>query len=281
VGESLSTDDATTRLGLDVPMEVTDDQVRSLHESGWTRLPALLTQEAIDALRKELQGLAFQTGPAQDHANYLPGRQPAAASQHGPAWKNQFVRTIGSSPRLGGVAVKLMNVPEVLFVHDITFFKAPGANPEFGSGPTVFHQDLPFLPFDRTGGITIWIALVDMTEDMGALQYVDRSHMEGPLGRSLDLDIRETYPYLYDRPVAGGGSLRAGDAQAHWDLTLHGAPANISNRTREAYAVRYVRTDTIYTGTGHAHFDHYHPAVGKRLAESEHFIRIGSSGATI
>lgn len=272
--ESTTSTDLAASLGLDRPYPVTSEHIRSLYEDGWTRLPGLLSPDAVDWLREQLQGAAFQSGPAATDANYLPGRQPAARSQHGPAWVIPDVSVVGSSPRLGDVAVRLMGVPEALFVHDITFFKAPGGT-GFGQGPTMYHQDLPFLPYDRKGSITIWIALVDMTEEMGPLQYVEGSHREGPLGRGLNHDMREEYPHLYNSPVVGGGVLKAGDAQAHWDLTLHGTKANSSDRIREAYAVRYTRTDTIYIGTGHAHFDEYHPEVGHLFAECDAFPRVG------
>ena len=95
-----------------------------------------------------------------------------------------------------------------------------------GSPGTGYHQDYSYQPFDRKGSMTFWIALVDMTPEMGPLRYLRGSHREGPLGLSGRQDIRDTYPQLREAEVVGGQALKAGDAQAHWELTVHGAAPN-------------------------------------------------------
>jgi hypothetical protein len=80
------------------------------------------------------------------------------------------------------------------------------------------------------------------------------------------------------REVVAGQSLQAGDAQAHWDLTVHGAGPNASERVREAYVVRYSPSDTLYTGLGHPHYDNFSLEIGQPLSNCDAFPRVGVSG---
>jgi ectoine hydroxylase-related dioxygenase (phytanoyl-CoA dioxygenase family) len=131
---------------------------------------------------------------------------------------------------------------------------------------------------DRWGEVTLWIALVDLTEDMGPLYYVKRSHKDGPLGLHHGKDIRDQHPHLFDYEIVGGKAMAAGDAQAHWDLTVHGAAPNTTARAREAYAIRYMRSDTCYNGIGYAFYDGFDLKPGTRFADSGKFPVVGVDG---
>jgi hypothetical protein len=275
--------------GLDTEYPLTAEQIESLHEMSWTRLPGLLSREVCDALRGEIAlqpvrpldalGKSYRklSGEDKDQAT-RPFLDHETDSKHNynheaMAWRNDLFRDVCTSRRLGGTAVRLMRRQEALLVQDISFYKPGG-----GGTPTNFHQDLPSWPFDRRGNITIWIALVDVDANMGPLRYLEGSHREGPLGLAGKLDIGETYPDVMRRKVVAGKSLRAGDAQVHWDLTVHGAGPNESERVREAYVVRYSPVETIYTGLGHPHYDNFNLEIGQPLSNSEAFPRLDANG---
>jgi len=117
-----------------------------------------------------------------------------------------------------------------------------------------------------------------MTEEMGPLRYLRGSHREGPLGLIESRDIRDVYPRLRDSEVVGGQALKAGDAQAHWELTVHGAAPNRGPDRRDAVAFRCMRSDTIYTGLTHPHWNKFKLRPGTRFADSGQFPRIGPGG---
>jgi ectoine hydroxylase-related dioxygenase (phytanoyl-CoA dioxygenase family) len=275
--------------GLDTEYPLTEEQIASLHENSWTRLPGLLSREVCDALRAEIvnqpirpldalgksyrkmsaEGKEQTTKPFLDHETDSKHNYNHEAM----AWRNQLFRDVCTSRRLAGTVVRLMRRQEALLVQDISFYKPGG-----GGSPTAFHQDLPSWPFDRKGNITIWIALVDVDADMGPLKYLEGSHTEGPLGLAGKVDLAKTYPEVMRRKVVAGEALRAGDASAHWDLTVHGAGPNASERVREAYVVRYSPTETIYTGLGHPHYDNFNLEIGQPLSSSDAFPRVGVNG---
>lgn len=67
--------------------------------------------------------------------------------------------------------------------------------------------------------------------------------------------------------------MKAGDAQVHWDLTVHGAAADISEPAREVFTMRCIRADTLYTGSPHPHFASFGMAPGSRFDEVPDFYR--------
>ena len=240
------------------------EQVRSLREDGWARLPNLISRELAGEL------LAALTGE-QTRASYSSSSNPNL-SHEGMAWRHELFRKVATSTRLCSAAVTLMEQPTALLGQDVTFVKAGG------NGPTRLHQDYPYMPFDRWGEVSVWIALVDIDATMGPLHYLKGSHREGPLGRNAGKDIQKRYPRLTELDLVGGQSLAAGDAQVHWDLTVHGSVANDTDRPRAAYVCRYMPADMIYTGVEYGHFDEFDLVPGKPFSDCEEFPLVGAQG---
>jgi ectoine hydroxylase-related dioxygenase (phytanoyl-CoA dioxygenase family) len=264
-------------LGLDTEYPLAEEQVTSLHEDGWARLPELLSKDAVEAIRSQL---------ATEHVRSDVGRIGSGSvgrlaegvtnsniSHQGMAWRNPFFWEVATSRRVAGAAVRLMREPTALLSQDITFIK-----PREGA-PTNPHQDYSYKPFDRWGEVALWIALVDISEDMGPLYYFKGSHREGPLGLHHGGDIRDQYPdRRFDHEIVAGKAMAAGDAQAHWDLTIHGAAPNSSNRAREAYVPRYMRANTCYTGQSYVFYDKFELKMASRFADSGQFPLVGPDG---
>jgi ectoine hydroxylase-related dioxygenase (phytanoyl-CoA dioxygenase family) len=259
---------------LRTPYPVTDKQVEHFHDRGWVRLPRLLGPDTVARILRELDTGAELVKPtstekwmtASDYSKVL-------RSHDGMAWKQPFFHDLGTSPRLTSAALRLMRVEVGQFIHDMSFIK-PGTE----GLPTPFHQDFPHWPFDRTGAITIWVALTDLAAETGTLQFLGGSHREPPLGRfsrSVGDDMRNAYPHLADRyPVEAGEALAAGDATVHMDLTIHGSGPNTTDLTRAAYTARYMPTDVLYTGSPHRHFDSFGLTPGAPFTDSELVPRI-------
>jgi len=276
--------DADTSAPVDDPTLATEypltpEQVRCMHEHGWAFLPGLISNEIAEQVRAHLLEQPLRPGEQiikalMRNPNEKTGVVGTNTSHDGSVWRDPFFFDFATSRRVAGTAVRLMKQPDALVAQDVSFTKAPGG------GPTQPHQDYSYWPFDRRGELSIWIALVDISEDMGPLYYLEDSHREGPLGMHGGGDIRPTYPHLWESTIVGGKALAVGDAQAHWDLTVHGARANTSDRHREAYSVRYIRSDTIYSGIGYPHYDSFEMKPGTRFADHGGFPRVDRHGLT-
>lgn len=255
-----------TGRGLDVPYDITEEQVSCLHQDGWARLPGLLDDDAVRNVREIYASMATSPIVVGPDAKVVEAKN--LLIHEGVSWENPEMLRIVTSRRLSTAITSLMRQPDALLAHDISIFKGPG------SGGTGFHQDYSHQPLDRKGCLSFWIALEDLAPEMGPLWYLRGSHKEGPLGFIEPGEIRDRYPHLWDSEVVGGKAMKAGDAQAHWDLTVHGSGPNEGPGWRNAIAVRYMRSDTIYTGMSHPHFDKFDVKPGTRFADSGFFPRV-------
>jgi ectoine hydroxylase-related dioxygenase (phytanoyl-CoA dioxygenase family) len=146
-------------------------------------------------------------------------------------------REIVFNPRFAGAAAELLGVPAVRLYHDQALFKPSAA------GRTPWHQDRYYWPLDTDATVTMWLALVDVEEEMGLMRFASGSHRAGGLGDlaiSDDTDRRLDALIAEQRwPVWSAPPMRAGDATFHAGGTLHSAGANRSDRVREVLTVIY------------------------------------------
>jgi ectoine hydroxylase-related dioxygenase (phytanoyl-CoA dioxygenase family) len=264
---------------LDREYRISEETVVQFRRDGWAPLPGLLSAELAAEILRRLTGERVAAATQTKNGTAAGDYQRVLRMHDGMAPNADWFRALVLSPRLTSPALRLIGQDDGLFLRDMLLIKT-GA----GGEPTPFHQDFPHWPFDRTGAFTIWIALTDVSEDMGSLRFLPGSAREGPLGRysrSAGDDMCEAKPYLREKyPPVGGTAMRAGDATVHGDLTVHGSGGNTSGRERAAYTVRYMPTDVLYTGAPQRHFDQFGLSAGDRIADSPLIPHIGRNART-
>lgn len=271
--------DTDTDFSLEQRYPISRESIAQFQRDGWASLPGLISPDlAASILRRLVESDGVVVPTATEKWMTDDDYKRVLRMHDGMAWKDDWFKELALSPRLSSLALDLIGQDEGLFIHDMSFIKT-GADGE----PTPFHQDYPHWPFDRSGAFTIWIALVDMSEDMGTLQFLPGSPREGPLGRyshKAGDDMCKANPYLKEKyPPVGGKALRAGDATVHVDMMVHGAGGNATGRERAAYTVRYMPKDVLYTGAPHRHFDKFGLTAGGRFADSPMVPHIARSRA--
>lgn len=153
-------------------------------------------------------------------------------------WRHRDdARAFVFAQRFARVAAELMGVDRVRLYHDQALFK------EAGGGFTPWHQDQFYWPLDTPNTITMWMPLVDCSEEMGPMRFASGSHRLGSLG---DFPIGDESQREFDRRIAehglavtSHGPFVAGDATFHAGWTLHSAPPNTTAVTREVMTVIY------------------------------------------
>jgi ectoine hydroxylase-related dioxygenase (phytanoyl-CoA dioxygenase family) len=94
----------------------------------------------------------------------------------------------------------------------------------------------------------MWMPLVDVSEEMGSMSFASGSHQNGYISKLGISD--ESHQTLGDYIEAKKfekvthGAMAAGDATFHYGWTLHSAPGNPTNRTREVMTIIYMADGT-------------------------------------
>jgi hypothetical protein len=139
--------------------------------------------------------------------------------------------------RFAKVASELLGVENVRLYHDQALFK------EAGGGFTPWHQDQYYWPLDTDKTITMWMPLIDISEEMGMLTFASGSHKDGFVENIPISDESEAIleKYVKDKgyKISRPHTMKAGDATWHYGWTLHSAPGNSSDATREVMTIIY------------------------------------------
>ena len=241
---------ATVLPALDDEIRVPDTSVDAFQRDGHVLMPALASQAEITAYRPVIEEAALdnskETRPLEERDTY--GR---AFLQIENLWVvDEGVRRFVLSRRFASVAAQLLGVSGVRLYHDQALFK------EGGGGRTPWHQDQYYWPLDTDNTVTMWMPLVDVTEEMGgSMTFVSGSHRLGYLG---EYEISDESDAAFDDMLAKSGlpkhthgAVQAGDATFHRGWTLHAAGANPTPHLRSVMTVIYFADGARLTTPDH------------------------------
>jgi len=217
---------------------LSEDKIRQFRGDGHVCLPSVLSPREAASYRAALRAAAEASGN-----NPLPLEERDLYGKAFLKYMNLWTTDAGArefvlAKRFARVAAELMGVDGVRIYHDQALFKEPGG------GPTPWHQDQYYWPVDTDNTVTMWMPLVDVRAEMGALRFASGSHRNGYLGT---LPISEESERVFQQYVEEKGfrislqdAMKAGDATFHYGWTLHAAPGNASGAMREVMTVIYV-----------------------------------------
>lgn len=224
----------------------TEAEVSFFRSNGWVHLPALLdptTTERIRGRADEVLRLNRRAGEFGDIAerNFRPFP--------GEDRRSDFSTHVVQSAVMGINCARFLGVPRVRLLADGYLLKMPEQGGVHDG--TLYHQDFPGNPVDRSSFLTVWIALHGMEASQGAMRFYNRSHRLGVFGQVFadGIDLRERCPDLREADLSPPLNLLAGDATVHHSLTVHGAPPNRSDSPRWAYNILYMDSDARYTAS--------------------------------
>ncbi|WP_081628156.1 phytanoyl-CoA dioxygenase family protein [Sphingobium indicum] len=233
---------------------VTQEEVEFFFENGWVKLPGLINRSAAAELLRRAKRIFGEDGraglePISDKAVLKVKTQGWFRTAVPISEKDEAFRELASSEDLGRNAARLFGRDSSirLTLNNLTC-KLP-ADTERGKG-TDFHQDTTQHMAFEANTMNIWIALDEVTPDMGAMQFYSGSHKLGNLGDLLNPATLESWePRLaHSCTKTDPISLQPGDATVHTNLMIHGTGPNLTNRPRWSYIGMYLPADTRYTG---------------------------------
>ena len=230
---------------LDAEYPLPPEQIAAFQRQGHTLLRGVCSPTEAAEYRKVISDAAYryntETRPMEERDTYA-----KAFLQIMNLWtRDESVRRYVLARRFARIAADLMGVDAVRLYHDQALYK------EGGGGHTPWHQDHYYWPLKVEGikAVTMWMPLVDVPIEMGALTFASGSHTQGFLGH---LEISDKSHDEFDRLVTANGypvitdAMHAGDATFHASWLLHSAPGNSSSTTREVMTVIYF-ADGIHT----------------------------------
>jgi ectoine hydroxylase-related dioxygenase (phytanoyl-CoA dioxygenase family) len=254
--------------------QVTDGEIAAYREQGWVSLPGLLGGELAGSLLshlKQVTGLDYDELP-RDHpdAEAVARRireEGLAKIFYMSRLHDDTVWDIVTSRALGEAAARLTGIRPLRLFTDGVICKLPAwteqadLNANIMSGETPWHQDFCPVPWDRAGGIQFWLALSEITPEMGSMQHLTGSHREPPLGCVHYTDnqsLKASYPELWEKyELSPAHHFQPGDVLAHNSLTVHYAQSNKTDRLRWVYTSYRIPADTLYNGIPNPRFSEF------------------------
>ncbi len=230
----MSLNDASSPdLGGEFPLDA--NQVSLFQRDGHILLRGVATPEEVAKFRPLILAARDHHGPEptplEERDTY--GRAFLKGMNLWPV--DEGVRRFVLSRRFAQIAANLLGVKGVRIYHDQALLK------EAGGGITPWHQDQHYWPLDTSNTVTMWMPLVDVTPEMGTLRFATGSHRElylGDLPISNESEARfEAFIHARGFAITQCPAMKAGDATFHYGWTLHGAPGNSVNRTREVMTI--------------------------------------------
>ena len=225
------------------PYAITDAQVDFYRENGYVRLEDVLTMEEVEAVRAALDRAMERR---QSFSRDLAGGGDKILQMLNLWEHDEVLKAYATNPRLAGIAKRLTGSATVSLFHDQALVKKPGP-----SAASPWHQDQPYWPSKEAGMLSCWMALDDVTEDRGAMQFVPGSHKWGEFapiefsgeGAQLEELIPETERENW-KPVVE--ELKAGSCTWHHGLTAHFTRPNTTPHTRRALVTIYIPEGVTY-----------------------------------
>jgi ectoine hydroxylase-related dioxygenase (phytanoyl-CoA dioxygenase family) len=178
---------------------------------------------------------------------------------------DHLFRRVAMDPMLGKVVAKLTGWKcGARLAQDQIWAKPPKA------APLAFHRDSPYFMFRPADVVTVWLALDDMTEELGPLKYVKGSHLwgEGRIGtasqffesdggidllhsaaeRSNNNGIITPQDWMDDLEIVSMAGLSAGCVSIHNGRTWHGSGPNQSRtRPRRGLGLHFIPANARFT----------------------------------
>jgi phytanoyl-CoA hydroxylase len=241
----------------DSAIQLTDEQLARFRADGFLVIENLLSADLAARVADRIDPLfhgQFETGIYPDEWHWRPGMSlPDITREICNGWKSDLtLASVALSSEIGRLTATLAGWNGARIGQDSVWMKPPGAK------EVAFHQDGTYISVYVTPAetLTCWIALDDVTADIGTIEYARGSHRWGAqtqLGEfhAPDADYRAA---MYQAAQAAGVEpeivpieISAGSCVIHDGNTWHGSGKNRrSDRPRLSLAIHTLSADAQF-----------------------------------
>lgn len=219
----------------------TQDEICEFDEKGYIFVGQLITQETVEELRNAIERVyqgQYNTGQKPDAIAWRPDHPDALAVRKiDNSWKaDAFINAFLRNPQIGFLAAQLLRTDIVQVWHDQILHKPPN-----GGKVVTWHQDWNYWQLVTPSNmVTCWIALDDVAENSGPMEFLEGTHKMGLFERPPVISGENAMePKMPDgqRVRKVQVTIPAGHATFHHCLTLHGSGRNFSAHPRRAFVI--------------------------------------------
>jgi len=245
-------------------MKLTRDQSDFFVEYGYLKYGKILSDEAIEVLRREYDAEFARAEAENSYRNLaINDTVDAEAKKNAPTRMLQIInmcdrniefrKMIYNSDILD--VVQDLIGPNMMLFHDQALFK-----PAHTGGAVFWHQDNAYWKCTPPNLVSCWLTLDDVDIHNGAMQVIPGSHLRPVWHDSSDstdalLDIGSKV----DTSKAVAIDLPAGGCMFHHCQTLHYTQPNATDRQRRAFIVHVMPPGTVGADGNVIHVGFSHP----------------------
>lgn len=159
-------------------------------------------------------------------------------------WVDELART----PAILDAVEDLLG-PDILLYTSRFFIKEPHSE-----GIAAWHQDSTYFGLRPHDHVTAWVALCNVTEETGPVEFAVGSHIRGQLQQKSGLiknsvnTAGQIIVEWFDRTQVDRAILKPGQFSFHHTCTVHQSQPNRSDERRIGLALSYIPTRTRYIG---------------------------------
>jgi ectoine hydroxylase-related dioxygenase (phytanoyl-CoA dioxygenase family) len=250
----------TTQPFADNEYPLSDEQVRFFEEYGYIRLLNVLNSDELSDLSKAMDRILAQRelmhiDPDSEYSRLF--------YQMVNMWQaDEGIRAFVYNRKVAEIARRLAQTDRIRLWHDHALVKMPEDSRE-----TPWHQDLPYWPMVEEGALSCWMAVDDVDERNGCMQFIPGSHKLGRLEPISLVDPQDIFTLPGADAVSMSSAemmdLPAGSCTFHDGRTFHYATANRTDKPRRAMVTIYMKDGTRYSGNEHCVTDGQGMEAGK------------------
>jgi ectoine hydroxylase-related dioxygenase (phytanoyl-CoA dioxygenase family) len=244
-------EDMSTHLG-----DILPEHVETFWRDGFVQVDNFVSEDLCERVIQHFSdwtGIRWKDWPS-DPADQQAFRAALEHAQSKPRWffairqEDPWMFNYVTQRKFGEAAAKLLKVPSIKMLSETLHAKMPGPSGMTRSFP--WHQDFPWLPIDRAQAVQTWIALVDVTPDMGPMQHLIGSHRSMPgIRDGFGEDATEIFPELFEQyEVTKIHGVPRGAAVFHHAMTWHYSAPNETAKVRWAMSSYRMASTCRYTG---------------------------------
>jgi hypothetical protein len=164
--------------------------------------------------------------------------------------QNDDLRQLVTLPLLARIAARLAGTEQIRLFHDQLICKPAGMDPT--ESTVGWHVDAAYWQTCSSRRmLTAWIPFQDCDEHIGALSFIDKSHLRIDtewMRTFADRDLAALERRFHDHGelVRVAPRLKLGQVSFHHCRTIHGSQANRGSRDRLALAVHFQDASNHY-----------------------------------